>query len=324
MDGADSSERQELEAWIDRYFRAVIENAPERLPLADDVRFTENGQRLPVGEGLWRSMCDVGDYRLVVADVEADVVAMIGTIRGDSDDREGGLPTTIALRLSIDGGEIAEIEQLVLRRDAETAEAIEDLGTPREAFRTPVDDPMGRADLVETANKYFSGLAGNDEVDEYPFTEDCHRIENGDTTTNVPIPEGETAPDPEEATTYSVHWSCLEQFESGLTQFVTTIRDRRFVAVDRARGLVFAFGFFDHAAGTTRTFETPDGRTVTTGPEQPWTWFIAEVFEIEDGLIDQIEAIMREVPYGMTSGWSDPVHARSNRPRDVTGYLEDA
>ena len=30
---------------------------------------------------------------------------------------------------------------------------------------------------------------------------------------------------------------------------MTRIRDRRFVVVDPERGLAFAFGFFDHAAG---------------------------------------------------------------------------
>ena len=74
-------------------------------------------------------------------------------------------------------------------------------------------------------------------------------------------------------------WS---QFESGLLHFVTRIRDRRFVAVDEERGIVFSFVFFDHSAGETRTFQTPDGRTVTAGPAQPWTWGIAELFKVED------------------------------------------
>ncbi len=314
--------RAELEAWIDRYFDALIENAPGRLPLADDVRFTENGQRLPIGEGLWRSMHEVGAYRLTVTDVAAGVVAMIGTVREDSDEHAGGIPTTIALRLRVAEDELTEIEQMVLRRDADTAEDIEDLGEPRATFSEAVDTPASRGELIETADLYFSGLQGAGPDATCPFTEDCHRIENGRPTTNVPVPEGDTAPDPAEAETYSIHWSAAEQFASGLTKFVTRIRDRRFVAVDRARGVVFAFGFFDHAAGATRTFETPDGRTVTAGPAQPWTWSIAEVFKLEDGRIADIEAIMREVPYGMPSGWSNRVEAMSDRPRNVTGYSD--
>ena len=46
---------------------------------------------------------------------------------------------------------------------------------------------------------------------------------------------------------YSGQWNCLEQFQSGLIHFVNRIRDRRFVAIDQERGIVFAFGFFDHS-----------------------------------------------------------------------------
>ena len=66
---------------------------------------------------------------------------------------------------------------------------------------------------------------------------------------------------------------------------MTRIRDRRFVAVDRERGIVFAFGFFDH-------------RTIN------WTWQIAELFKVRDGLIHRIEAVLQRCPYGMNSGWS--------------------
>ena len=61
---------------------------------------------------------------------------------------------------------------------------------------------------------------------------------------------------------------------------------------------------FDHDAGPSRTFVTPGGRQVTAGPVQPWTWMIAEVFKVENGLLHEIEAILERVPYGMPSGWS--------------------
>ncbi|MGH8261030.1 MAG: hypothetical protein ACREUG_15220, partial [Steroidobacteraceae bacterium] len=114
---------------------------------------------------------------------------------------------------------------------------------------------------------------------------------------------------------YSAQWSCLEQFKSGLLHFVSRIRDRRYVAVDPERGIVFAFGFFDHDAGDTRTFQLPDGRTVTAGPKAPWTWEIAETFQLEHGQIHQIMAIMNHVPFGMNSGWSTWEQGRSDRAR---------
>ena len=85
---------------------------------------------------------------------------------------------------------------------------------------------------------------------------------------------------------------------------MTRIRDRRFVAVDRERGIVFSFCFFDHAAGKTRYFKSPDGRDVVAGPTEPWTWQIAELFKVEKGKIRRIEAVLQRCPYGMNSGWS--------------------
>ena len=115
---------------------------------------------------------------------------------------------------------------------------------------------------------------------------------------------GEKKPDPRKELVYSSAWSCKEQFESGLIHFVTRIRDRRFVAVDRERGIVYSFGFFDHAAGKSRYFKSPDGRDVVAGPTEPWTWQIAELFKVEKGKIRRIEAVLQRCPYGMNSGWS--------------------
>jgi hypothetical protein len=177
---------------------------------------------------------------------------------------------------------------------------------------------MSRADLIATANEYFTGMQQNDGKGDYPFADDCNRLENGMQTTNRPTPAGESRPDPKTASSYSAQWSCREQFESGLLHFVTRIRDRRFVAVDPERGLVFSFVFFDHAAGETRNFTAASGRKVTAGPAQPWTWYIAELFKIENGLVHRIEATLERVPYGMTSGWSSWEDGMSDRARDVT------
>jgi hypothetical protein len=111
-------------------------------------------------------------------------------------------------------------------------------------------------------------------------------------------------PDPLKETVYSGAWGCKQQFQSGLAHFVSRIRDRRFVAVDRERGIVFSFCFFDHAGGKTRYFKTPDGRDVVAGPTDPWTWQIAELFKVEKGNIRRIEAVLHRSPYGMNSGWS--------------------
>jgi hypothetical protein len=112
----------------------------------------------------------------------------------------------------------------------------------------------------------------------------------------------------------------MEQFESGLMYFVSRIRDRRFVAVDEERGLAAAIAFFDHKAGSTRNFKSANGREIIAGPTQPWTWYISEVFKVEDNKIHEIEAMLIKPPYGMNSGWSSWEDGLSDRARDVTGY----
>jgi hypothetical protein len=138
----------------------------------------------------------------------------------------------------------------------------------------------------------------NDGKGYYPFTNDCHRIENGMPATNVPVPEGQKRPDPKTAKMYSSSWGCKEQFESGLLGFVTRIRDRRFVAVDRERGIAFAFGFFDH-------------------DNLNWTWQIAELFKIEKGNIRRIEALFHRCPYGMNAGWSTYEQGMSDQIQSI-------
>jgi hypothetical protein len=316
--GRDPCDRACLEGFVDRYLDAMVAHDPQRVPIRAGAKFTENGQRLQIPDGLWNSMAAKGSYRLFVTDTDNGEAAFIGTIREEGRTPSETLPGVIALRLKIERGEIAEIETLVVRNER-AAQNFEKLGKPDPLFTEaiPPAERASREDLIRTANMYFTGMQQNDGKGVYPFADDCNRIENGMQTTNVPTPPGQTRPDPATATSYSAQWSCKEQFQSGLLHFVTRIRDRRYVAVDRERGLVFSFVFFDHAAGKTRTFQTPSGRTVTAGPSQPWTWEIAEIFKIERGKIRRIEAVLEHSAYGMTSGWSSWEDAMSDRARDI-------
>jgi hypothetical protein len=330
-----------LEGFVEQYLDAAIAHDPKLLPLAKDVKFTENGQRLPLPDGHWKTTTGKGKYRLFVTDPEAGQVAVIATIREEA--RTGdGTPAPIAIRLKVVNRQITEIETLVIRPTTPLTQAanagrgaaagaappapsgpavnLEKLGVPHHLFTDvlPPAERMSRADLIKISNMYFSGMEKNDGKGNYPFTDDCERFENGSQSTNTPLREGQTRPDPKTATTYSGAWGCKEQFESGLIHFVWRIRDRRFVAVDPERGLAFSFAFFDHALGKDRTFQTPDGRTVTGGPPDPYTWELAELFRVEKGKIRRIEAILTRSPYGMNSGWSGWEDGLSSAVRDAT------
>lgn len=309
-------DRQCLTRFAGDYLNALVAHDPSEVPLAPHARLTENGQRLAFGDGLWRTLVGLGTYRHVVPDVAGGQVAFIATVREESDTSAKGTPIALAVRLRIRHQQITQAEELIVR-DAGAGRRIDERGLdPLFDQVIPPGQRASRRQLIATANKYFSGMQLDDGKGDYPFTKDCARVENGQQTANVPMKH---PPDPSKATTYSAGWSCLEQFKSGLLHFVTRIHDRRFVAVDRSRGVVFSFVFFDHASGATRTFQTPSGRTVTEGPLQPWTWEIAEVFKIQHLKIRRIEAVLTQAPYGMNSGWSNWQQGMSTKAQDATG-----
>jgi hypothetical protein len=315
---AAQCDRACLEGFVDRYFDALLAHDPARVPLAPGVRYTEDGQQLAIGDGLWRTMHAKGHYRLFVSDPHAGQVAFFGTIEEDNRDPAKGTEVLMALRLRVRDGKITEIEEL-MARDEKPALAMDGKSVdPIYLASVPPVERVSRAELIATANKYFTGMQKNDGHGDYPFADDCNRLENGMQTTNAPTPAGQTRPDPKTSSNYSAQWSCTEQFKSGLLHFVSRIRDRRYVAVDEERGIVFAFGFFDHEGGDTRHFTTPDGRQIVAGPVQPWTWEIAELFKVQGGKIHRIQAVLQRSPYGMLSGWSTWQQGMSDQARDVT------
>jgi hypothetical protein len=295
---SDRCDRTCLEGFVDRYVDAVVAHDPARAPLARAVRFTENGQRLRPGDGLWNTASARGSYKLYVVDPEAGRVGFFGTVR------ENATPAILALRLQVLDREITEVETLVAR-DEEGARRLEALGRPHPVFLSAAP-LLSREALVKTANLYFAGLERNDGKGVYPFTDDCDRLENGKQTTNQRA-------DPKQPFDIQA-LGCRQQFETGFFRFVTRIRDRRFVVVDPERGLVLAFVFFDHA-GNVPSVTLSDGRAVPIGVSRPWTWEIAELFKIESNLIRRIEAVVQEAPYGMASGWSTWEEGLSSEPR---------
>ena len=296
----DQFDRASLENFINIYIDAVIAHNPEQVQLAADVKYTENGQRLKPGDGMWNTTSDWGSYKLYVADPETSQVGFIGTIR------ENGVPAIMALRLKIANMEISEIETFIARSDSE-AVMLEKKGPPNPVFleSIPVEQRFSRDSLKIIANMYFTALERNDGKGIYPFTDNCNRLENGHYTTNNPKNDKRS---------FDIDaMGCKEQLESGFFNFITRIRDRRFPIVDEERGLVFTFAFFDHA-GNVPTVTLSNGITIPMGVKQPFTWEIAELFKIENGLIREIQAMYQEAPYGMGTGWSNWEQILSNEP----------
>jgi hypothetical protein len=290
-----------LEDWVNKYLVAMRDQNVDPALFARDIKFTENGVRLPFGkDGLWHGMTAIGSYKFYVPDTETQQVAFIGTVRENTRGTGEDQIVAIALRLRILDGKISEVEQLAIRPESTnssanawppTGEGVEKMGAPAPIFRETIPEARraSRENLIRVGNYYFAGLQRNDGKGYYPFTDDCIRFENG-----VDVLAGR--PDPQ--TGKRTRLTCKGQFETGLKGIVTRIRDRRFVAVDRERGIVFAFGFFDHH-------------------QINWTWQLAELFRIEDGRIRRIEAVFLRAPFGMNSGWSTYEQGMSEEAQSI-------
>jgi hypothetical protein len=270
-----------LEGLIDQYLAAVVAHDPKRLPLSEDAIYTENNQVLKVGDGFWKTAAGIGNYKHVFADPEFGQVGFMGTMQ------EAGAPLLMSLRLRIELGRITEIESIYFRPGGggpNNIAAMDQSGKAEDIWfkSIPPAQRLSRQEMIAIADGYFTGLQKNDGKGiqgsgTYPFTADCHRIENGAPTTNVPRPANET---PGTINLFSM--DCLSQFKMGLYYVVQSIHHRRYPLVDAERGVVWAHSVFDQ--GTVNEGTLSDGtKHRYPGFNRPGSILVSEAFLIENG-----------------------------------------
>ena len=292
-----SCDRECLAGALNSYLQALISHDPTRMSATRSVKYTENGVRLNLGDGLWQTASALPTYRLDVIDDEAEQVGLLGRIS------ENGNNNWFAVRLKVEPDhKISQIETLINR----SISAGPGTGPPGGAQSNPEPHPLmaevipadkrlSRADLARIGNSYFTGMADEKSGANVPFSPQCQRRENGTVTANnTTAPQG------------SMSWlDCKSQFDTGFSVIVTNIRERRFAIVDRTKGLAFGWGYFDHDGTHAKFSRTLDHQEADVSAmfRQPITFYIAEVFKVTDGKIRQIEAVLTTVPFRMESGW---------------------
>jgi len=322
-----------LENFVDQYMDALIANDAKKLPMTARVKNTEDGVRLDPGDGFWRTALAKGSYRLFVTDTETGQVTFLGTMREVNTPMPS--PVILAVRLKIENRQVSEIENIVVR-DNLAATNLEKIGSPNPVFLAaiPAAQRASRVDLIRVGNTYLSALEKNDGKSIPPFADDCQRVQNGVQTTNNPDAVAQMTPPPapgrggrggkqpppappkpQGLQINITELGCADQFKLGYFHFVTRVRDRRFVAVDRERGLVMVIAAADEPAGKYATFKLSDGREITAGENRPTTIAAFEMYKIEGGKIRRIEAVQHTVPYGMLSGWSSYEEGMSSKAR---------
>jgi hypothetical protein len=290
-----------LEGVIDQYLAALVARDPSRLSLSKDVKYTENNQVVEVGDGFWKTVQGVGSYRHVFADPEFGQVAMMGTMM------EAGAPLLMSLRLRLELGRITEIEAVYFKPGGggpNNIAAMDKAGKPEDMWfkSIPPAERLSRQEMIAIADAYFTGLQKNDgkgigNTGTYPFTNDCHRIENGAPTTNVPPP-----PTSKPGAINLFSMDCLTQFKMGLYYVVQRIHSRRYPLVDAERGVVWAHSIFDQ--GTVNSGVLADGTKHSyQGFNRPSSILVTEAFLIENGKIRRVEMVGPSAVYHMNSPW---------------------
>jgi hypothetical protein len=298
-DQAAACDRDCLIALADRYAAALVAGDASGLPIAADLRYTENLVPLAFGrEGLWRTVDGARDYDIHVADPALGDVVWFGIVR------EMGRPVMTAVRLKVEGRTITEAEMLVGRISVGAADAVEG---PRPGLEEIVPEALrsSREQLIAIASSNWDAMEQGD-GDLAPYADDCERYDNGRRMTG----EGEPG---------SVgSLGCHGQMHSGRFKYGNVVEPRRVWAVDVERGLVVGM-YNPNVPGDLAALTLRDGTVIALGRDEqiPFTIMQAEMFKVVGGEIVMVEVVLGpRVPYGMRSPfdmetlWERPAGSR--------------
>lgn len=196
--------REALKGIIGQYFSALEAHNPSTLPLAANVKFTENGVEMPVGEGFWKTAgktllkrdlidtykCSTHSNVVIEEKYTAPKTPLPaskspfaslsakppadGTIR----------PILYGVRLKVENQKISEIETFVARETEFAFNAANVLETKDQDWESiiPEEQRSSRLAMIAAADDYFDMFAEKPKV-RTPFAEVCDRWENGFWTT---------------------------------------------------------------------------------------------------------------------------------------------
>jgi hypothetical protein len=269
-----------LRTTADNYIAALTARNASKLPLASNVKFTENGQRLALTEGLWKGASSVSAEREVFVDARTSNALVIAVVD------ESGAPAIVSARLKVRDGKVTELETIVARKGSHPLFAPEAIKPDAYMSATVAPDyRVPRARLIEIANSYFDGIEKNSSAD-IPAMADCNRFENGVKTTFRNATSG----------------NCAKSADA--INYIKAVKDRRYFIVDETRGLVVCTIVFDIPGGDPITTPvTGNEAQLQTTLRQPRMLLLTEWFKIDAGNIARIHAVMHNLPHGSKSGW---------------------
>jgi len=265
-----------LTTQIDAYFRALIANDAKALPQAARARITENSTEKPLAATFWDSAAET-TFRFDIVNTRRGDTGTEAIIRNAD-----GTKTFFMVRLKVQAGAITEIETIKANKgDADRLWDDTRLTTVSPAWKLSIReaDRDSYYDLIAAAESYWRAFQtnGTPAYHRARLLPDSVRFENGLQTTGL-VRDG-------------VFNDTSKGFDEG--RFLgRNIWDRRYPVVDEERGVVLSIVRFGLKAGA-------KSQSVATSNDR----LVAEFFAIKKGEIQEIQAVLFNLPDAKPTGW---------------------
>lgn len=272
-----------LERLAGDYRVAYLQHDPSKVPIAKNVRFTENSVEMPFPDASWDTVTkDLGPVLIISDPVSGQVAISTAIMQMDT-------PGFITMRLKVEDGEITEIEHMVSTKRNLSAPPTPfgDVETythaPGMADIIPKSERVSRERMIAIGDGYFQTLQRNNGKLHTRFAPNATRRENG-------LSFGDIEKD----------------FRLGRYLFNNKVR-RQPVLIDEARGIILFRAFIDHK-GNIDTYKYTDGEVHQSIFREPHSWALLEMFKIRNEAIASVEATFIGAPYNMHSPWSEELN----------------
>ena len=267
-----------LTGFLDAWFKGLVNNSASGVPVAKDVKITQNGQITTLTGTFWESAAIV-PYRWDIANPRLGDTAAEAVINNAD-----GTMTMLAVRLKVKGGTITEIETIKTNKGEADGlwgpEVLLQRGVSPNlqlSIREAERDSYYR--LIAAAESYWRAFQTNGTPDYHPadLLPDTLRFENGLQTTGL-VRNG-------------VYASAAGGFDAG--RFLgRNLWDRRYPVVDEERGIVLSLVRFGLKDGQkSQAAATANSRIV------------AEFFTVKRGMIQEVQAVLFNVPDSLPTQW---------------------
>jgi hypothetical protein len=257
------------------YLEAITDNDTSRLPLAKNLKVTDNGKKAKIASGdVWGTPRRI-PFRQTFVDPQMGEAVFFGVVT-NSTTAHGSVWEEwwyYLLRLKIEDNLIAEMEEIYFNKKPAHFTTYPWEMRPNRAFDfiLPPDEQAGRAELINIVDAYWDANERSIDVTTVPFHPDMQRSELGTITTNAKNFFNSSRGDFTKEQNAGWQWEIV---------------NRRYPIVDTQRGLVVSFVDFKNKDETNPDFSPA---------------ILAEVFKIECGHIRDLFALY--CPGLDDSGW---------------------